>query len=94
MRSCGISVCVDREIALRGEIDLARVAHVQLVQLRADLAPDACLFTGVFDEGRTEPLEAMAAAKVEQFPAPLDVGFVAQAGMPGLELQLSCFRRT
>jgi len=36
----------------------------------------------------------MAAAKIEQFPAPLDIGFVPQAGMPGLEHQLSCFRRT
>src|SRR6187402_3229098 len=49
----------NREVALRGEIDLTRVAHVQLVQFRADLTPDTCLFAGVFDEGRTKTLEAM-----------------------------------
>ena len=49
----------------------AGVLAVQLVELRADLAPDARLLGGVIDERRAEVLQPVLAAQREQLLAPL-----------------------
>src|SRR6516162_7812324 len=80
-------VAGDGQIALRLEIDFARVLDVQFVQLRADLAPDARLFRGVVDERWAEPFQPVLAAQGEQVLPPLDVTVIAEAGVARLEFE-------
>src|SRR5688572_2619765 len=78
----------DRQLALGVEIRLARMLDVQLVELRADLAPDARFLCRVFDDGRAQSFEAVTPAQGEQLATPGHVTLIAETRMPRLELEL------
>src|SRR6185503_528290 len=71
----------DRQFALGVEIRLAGVLDVQLVELRADVAPNARFFGAVFDDGRAQPFETMTPAEREQLATPGDVNLIAETRM-------------
>src|SRR5829696_5833370 len=60
---------------------------MQLVELGADIAPDAPFLRGVFDDRRAQPFETMTPAKREQLSAPGNVLLIAETWMPRLELE-------
>src|SRR5688572_5533201 len=87
-----VGLC-DGQLTLRLEIGLAGVLDVQLIELRADVAPDACFLGGVFHDRRAQPLEAMTPAQREQLAAPGDIALIAETRMPRLELELGRLHR-
>jgi hypothetical protein len=86
-------VAGDGQLTLRVQVDPAGVLQMQLIEFRADLAPDARLLGVVIDQRRAEVLQPVLATQSEQLLAPLDVPFVPQTGVPRLQLQRGHIRR-
>ena len=82
----------DGQLALGVQVGLAGVLDMQLVELRADIAPDPRFLRRVFDDRWAQPFETMTPAQREQLAAPGDVPFIAKTRMTGLELELGRLR--
>src|SRR5688572_7824140 len=83
----------DSQLALRRQIGLAGVLDVQLVELRADVAPDARFLRGVFDDRRAQPFETMTPAQREELATPGNVTRIPETRMPRLELEFGRLHR-
>ena len=78
----------DGQVALRLQVDRAGVLAVQLVELRADLAPDARLLGRVVDERRAEVAPAGASGTGRTAPCRRAMyAVVAEPGVARLEFE-------